>query len=210
MTDPARVIAFAMLAASLTMTDAVPSAAEQSADATTPAEPPAASSNAEPPAASPSAEPTAAPSSAEPADANSTAQGAVPAAGPSAEDILNGTAPPVDYSQAVKCIQSERLERTEPLSERYIVFHLRGEALWIAQMRNRCPGMTSQSKLMFEKINPRICEWDTVRVVYDEGTHLRFGPRCNLPKFEPVSPEQVDMLKERIATTNNNLKSSPQ
>jgi hypothetical protein len=191
MTDPGRAIGFAMLAASLTVTAAVPST-EQPAGATTPAEPPAAASNTEP------------------AHANSAANDAAQAAGPSAEEILSGTAPPVDYSQAVKCIQSERLERTEPLSERYIVFHLKGDALWIAQMRNRCPGMTSQSKLMFEKINPRICEWDTVRVVYDEGTHLRFGPRCNLPKFEPVSPEQVGMIKERLATTNKNLQNSPQ
>jgi hypothetical protein len=129
---------------------------------------------------------------------------------PSAEDILGGTAPPVDYSQAVKCLQSERLERTEPLSERYIVFHLKGDALWIAQMPARCPGMTNQSKLMFEKINPRICEWDTVRVVYDEGTHLRLGPRCNLPKFEPVSPEQVEMLKERIVSAKKGPLKTPQ
>src|SRR5262245_17915437 len=107
MTDPMRVLAVAMLAALVTVTPAVPSTADQTAEATT----------------------AAASSSAEPAAANSAAQDAKPTSGPTAEEILNGTAPPVDYSQAVKCIQSERLERTEPLSERYIVFHLRGEAL---------------------------------------------------------------------------------
>ena len=121
------------------------------------------------------------------------------AAEPQAEEILNGTVPPVDYAQAVKCLKSENIERTEPIGDRYIVFHLRGNEIWIAQMRNRCPLMGSNSKLMFVKNNPRICEWDTVRVVQDDGgDEYRLGPPCNLPKFEPVSKEQVAMLKQSI------------
>jgi len=120
---------------------------------------------------------------------------------PTFEEIVNGTAPPIDYSQTEKCLRSERIERTEPLSDRFIVFHMRGGALWIAQMRSRCPEMTYDSKLMFEKSNPRICEWDTVRVVHDEGFDgYRYGPRCNLPKFEPVTPQQVDMLKQALTS----------
>ncbi len=45
---------------------------------------------------------------------------------PTAEEILSGAAAPIDYSQAVKCIASHRIERTEPLNDRYIVFHLTG------------------------------------------------------------------------------------
>jgi len=120
-------------------------------------------------------------------------------AAPKAEEILSGTVPLVDYSQAVKCLKSENIERTEPISDRYIVFHLRGNEIWIAQMRNRCPQMGSNSKLMFVKNNPRICEWDTVRVVRDDGDdEYRLGPPCNLPKFEPVTQEQVAMLKQSI------------
>jgi hypothetical protein len=125
---------------------------------------------------------------------------------PSAEDILNGTAPPIDYSQAVKCLRSELIERTEPLGDRYIVFHLRGNQMWIAQMRKRCPQMGYDSKLMFVKNNPRICEWDTVRVVLDSGVigtideigEYRLGPPCNLPKFEPITQDQVNLLKQSL------------
>ena len=127
--------------------------------------------------------------------------------GPTFDEIVNGTAPPIDYTQTEKCLRSERIERTEPLSDRFIVFHMRGGALWIAQMRNRCPEMTYDSKLMFEKSNPRICEWDTVRVVHDEGLDgYRYGPRCNLPKFEPVTPQQVDMLKQALTSKGPKVK----
>lgn len=118
---------------------------------------------------------------------------------PAAEAILKGEAPPVDYSTAEKCLPSVDIERTEPLSERYIVFHFRNGGLWLAQMRGRCPGMTRNSHLAFEKGSSRLCEWDTVRVVYEEGIgNVRLGPVCNLPKFESVSPEQVEMLRQQI------------
>jgi len=124
---------------------------------------------------------------------------AATAAEPTAEEILNGTAAPADYSQAVKCISSVKIYRTEPLNDRYILFHLNGNQLWLAQFRIRCPGMTATSQLSFEKDQHRLCAWDSVRVVNEDGIGgFRLGPRCNLPKFEPVSQEQVDMLKQHI------------
>jgi len=142
-------------------------------------------------------------------NATATESSAAPASGAkadaSAEDILNGTAPPANYSQAVKCLRSELIERTEPLSDRYIVFHLRGNQIWIAQLRNRCPQMNYDSKLVFVKNNPRICEWDSVRVVLDSGmvgtddlADYRLGPPCNLPKFEPITQDQVNLLKQSL------------
>ena len=124
---------------------------------------------------------------------------AATAAEPTAEEILNGTAAPADYSQGVKCISSAKIYRTEPLNDRYIVFHLSRNQLWLAQLKMRCPGMTAVSQLSFEKDQHRLCEWDSVRTVNEDGIGgFRLGPKCNLPKFEPVSPEQVDMLKQHI------------
>ena len=118
---------------------------------------------------------------------------------PTAEEILSGTAGPTDYSQAVKCIWSSKIERTEPLNDRYIVFHLTGKQLWLVQLPVRCPGMTRSSVLSFEKNEHRLCEWDSIRTVTNDGVGgFRLGPKCNLPKFEPVSPEQVAMLKQHI------------
>ena len=94
---------------------------------------------------------------------------------------------------------SAKIDRTEPLNDRYIVFHLSGNQLWLAQLKMKCPGMTALSQLSFEKDENRLCEWDSVRTVNEDGIGgLRLGPKCNLPKFEPVSPEQVDMLKQHI------------
>jgi hypothetical protein len=59
--------------------------------------------------------------------------------------------------------------------------------------------MSAVSQLSFEKDEHRLCEYDSVRTVNEDGVGgVRLGPKCNLPKFEPVSPEQVDMLKQHI------------
>jgi hypothetical protein len=119
---------------------------------------------------------------------------------PTAEDILKGEAGPIDYSQSVKCIASYKIQRTEPLSDRYILFHLDDGSLWLAQLRARCAGVAPDAHLAFEQKNNRLCEWDSVRVLYDDAGPggVMFGPKCNLPKFDPVSTEQVEMLKEQI------------
>lgn len=121
------------------------------------------------------------------------------AAEPTAEEILSGAAAPIDYSRAVKCIAWHKIERAELLNDRYIVFHLSGDELWLAQLRMKCPGVTPSSVLSFEKDTNQLCEWDSVRTVTEDGIDgVRLGPKCNLPKFEPVSPEQVAMLKQHI------------
>ena len=126
------------------------------------------------------------------------ATGATPEA-PSAQVIVEGGAEPIDYSQAVRCIAAFKIERTEPLNERYILFHLNDDTLWLAQMRTRCPGVTPSAHLAFDQDESRLCEWDTVRVVDADGAGgLGLGPRCNLPKFDPVSAQQVEMLKQQI------------
>lgn len=124
---------------------------------------------------------------------------------------MSGAAPPADYSQAVKCIPSATINHAEPLNDRYIVFHSGRDKLWLVQLKMRCPGMTASSLLSFEKDEHRLCEWDSVRTVEDNlMSGPRFGPRCNLPKFEPVSQDQVNMLKQHIRNPGPKAAAPPQ
>jgi hypothetical protein len=122
-----------------------------------------------------------------------------------AEEILSGTAPPGEYVQQTKCIISSRIKRTEVLSERFIVFHLydHGE-LWLARLPQRCPGLRPRAKLLFDKTNDRICQWDGVRTVAQEETSTpQLGPRCVLPQFEPITPDQIEQLKKEIISARH-------
>jgi hypothetical protein len=124
---------------------------------------------------------------------------------PTAEEILSGTAPPGEYVKQTKCIVSTRIKRTEVLSDRFILFHFydHGE-LWLARMPQRCTGMTPRSKLAFDKTSDRICQFDGVRTVSQEDTSMpQFGPRCMLPQFEPITPDQVEQLKKEIISARH-------
>ncbi len=72
--------------------------------------------------------------------------------------------------------------------------------------------MTASSQLSFEKDEHRLCEWDSVRTVERQiGIGgFRLGPKCNLPKFEPVSQDQVDMLKQHIRNPGPKAAAPPQ
>lgn len=124
---------------------------------------------------------------------------------PTADDILSGTAPPGEYVKQTQCLISTRIKRTEVLSDRFILFHFydHGE-LWLARMPQRCTGMTPRSKLVFDKTSDRLCQWDGVRTVSQEDTSMpQFGPRCVLPQFEPITPDQVEQLKKEIISARH-------
>jgi hypothetical protein len=130
--------------------------------------------------------------------------GAAPEAdAPTAEQILSGEAPPGEYVKKETCIVSTRIKRTEVLSERFVLFHLfdHGE-LWLARLPQRCSGLTPRSKLMFDKSNAdRLCQWDGLKTIQQEETSMpQFGPRCVLPVFEAITPDQVEQLKKEIAS----------
>jgi hypothetical protein len=125
---------------------------------------------------------------------------------PTAEDIISGEAPPGEYVEKTTCIISSRIKRTEVLSERFILFHLFDHReLWLARMPQRCSGMTAHSKLVFDSsVAGRVCQWDGIKTVQQEDSPTpQFGPRCVLPQFEAITPDQVEQLKKEIASARN-------
>jgi hypothetical protein len=131
------------------------------------------------------------------------------AASPSAEEILSGQAPPAEYGQHSRCLVSARIERTEVLSDRFILFHVVRDELWLAQLKRRCVGLTPHSDLVFERRGgDRICEFDAVRTVAGSvgpggltgppGANPDLGLRCTLPQFELVTPQQIELLQREI------------
>lgn len=131
---------------------------------------------------------------------------------PSAEEIISGAAPPGEYVKKEACIISSRIKRTEVLSERFVLFHLydRGE-LWLARLPQRCSGLTPRSKLVFDRNGgDRICQWDGLKTVQQEDTSMpQYGPRCTLPVFEAVTPDQVEQLKKEIESARYRASKPP-
>jgi len=105
-----------------------------------------------------------------------------------------------DYVEPERCIIAGRIDRTEVLSNRLIVFHLRGGKKYVAQFKHRCPGLRRNGLTRQERRSIHLCENDTIQGLYDisMGGVESWGPRCFLPPFEPVTEEQVTFLKEAL------------
>ena len=119
---------------------------------------------------------------------------------PTAEEILNSKPNEEDYATQRRCVRSISIERTEILSDRLIVFHMkRGEEKLLLQFPQPCPGLRRDVQLLYEKgETSRICEHDTVQPRLDLGSASRWGARCILPAFESVSAQQIEYLKSEL------------
>lgn len=104
-----------------------------------------------------------------------------------------------DYSEAERCIMAARIDRTEVLSDRFIVFHMRGGEKYVVQFEHRCPGLRRNGPTRLERRSSQICANDTIQGLHDMGFDGgSWGPRCMLPKFEPVTEEQITFIEEAL------------
>ena len=104
-----------------------------------------------------------------------------------------------DYGESERCIISSRIDHTEVLSDRFIVFHMRGGEKYVVQFERRCPGLRRNGLTRFERRSVRICASDTVQGLYGMSPDIgSWGPRCILPEFEPVTEEQITFIEEAL------------
>lgn len=126
------------------------------------------------------------------------------------DQILDEESVADDHVETRRCIRSDGIDRIDVLSGSHIVFQTSRTERWLVQLSMRCPGLSPSSKIALEQNQFRLCEFDTVRVVYDNpigGVDL--GPRCQLGKFEAVSAEQVAALREELAARNRSGRIAP-
>ena len=104
------------------------------------------------------------------------------------------------YVEPERCIIARRIDRTEVLSDRVVVFHMRGGEKYVVQFEHRCPGLRRNGLTRQERRSIHLCAHDTIQGLYDismSGAES-WGPRCFLPHFEPVTAEQVTFIKEAL------------
>ena len=114
-------------------------------------------------------------------------------------DILSRPANEAEGAATAKqCIARLRIDRTEVLNERFIVFHMRAGKKYLVQFRNRCPGLRRRGVIELESRSFQVCAMDSVRGRYGVGIGGMWGPRCLIPGFEPVTEAQIEFIEEAL------------
>jgi hypothetical protein len=101
-------------------------------------------------------------------------------------------------SSAVDCIPLQRVDRTEVLDNRSIVFHMRGREAFLNQLERDCPGLDREKRFMYEVRSAQLCNVDTISVLEDWDVGVATGFTCPLGRFQKVSEDE---LADRRAQT---------
>jgi len=110
-----------------------------------------------------------------------------------AEDVLAEVA----FGDPVDCVNSQRIRRTDVLSDREVLFFMYGSEVYLNKLPHRCSGLRIADAFSYEVRGSQLCHIDLIRVVDSFGRGLRSGIACGLGKFLPVDPEQVPIVREQ-------------
>ena len=116
--------------------------------------------------------------------------------------VLSETVTDAEYGgDPERCLSSHRYRRFEVISDQHILLKgSRGRA-WVSELPRRCRGLDKRSIIYTESRTNQICASDMFRVVdrIDLGGPPIVETVCVFGKFQPVAPEQVDLIKEALA-----------
>jgi hypothetical protein len=93
------------------------------------------------------------------------------------------------------CISTSRIDRTEVLDNRTILFHMSGRRVYRNYLPRNCPGLEREGRFMYEITGNRLCDIDRITVLEQFGGRLDRGFTCPLGSFHPVSEEEIEELR---------------
>lgn len=100
-----------------------------------------------------------------------------------------------DDLQARQCVSIRRIDRTEIIDDRNIVFHMQGKDIYLNKLPRRCPGLRISDSFSYRNTTGQLCNVDLISVLDNFGGELRRGPSCGLGEFFPITEDELVVLK---------------
>ena len=98
-------------------------------------------------------------------------------------------------SDAEHCVSLNRIDRTEVVSDRAILFYMRGGDIYLNKLPHRCPGLEFEEAFMYRTSIGQLCDLDIISVLDDIGFGFSPGVSCGLGMFHPVSADEAQALE---------------
>jgi len=110
------------------------------------------------------------------------------------QEQLNAAVPP---GAPQRCINARRVRQIRPLNESTVLFYMNNGDVWRNRLNTPCMGLGPREEVMYERQNSRICNLDSLWVLYERGIgHYDRGPLCTLGQFDYLTEEQANTLRE--------------
>lgn len=111
------------------------------------------------------------------------------------QDDEDAIYPDDDAVPSERCISRGRIERTDIVDERSILFHMRGGGIYRNVLSRRCPGLSDRKPFSYDARSSRVCAMDRITVLERFGAGLSPGVSCSLGKFYPVSETEAEAIE---------------
>lgn len=95
-----------------------------------------------------------------------------------------------------RCITLNRLDRTEVIDDRTIIFHMRGGGIFLNHLSRECPGLKREERFMYSPTSSRLCDVDTITVLERWGFGFTRGFTCSLGVFHPINEVELAELQQ--------------
>ena len=105
-----------------------------------------------------------------------------------------GDDPPEEGGE--RCVNMRTVSRTEIIDDQTILFYMRNGVIYRNYLPRRCSGLAREERFSYSTTISRLCDIDTITVLYNQGVGLSSGPSCGLGKFYPISKDEAQALKE--------------
>jgi hypothetical protein len=112
-------------------------------------------------------------------------------------DALEQLTTDTEYADTKRCLSSLAYDQIEVLDDRHLLFRDRNE-YWLNELRSRCPGLTRNDTLLFERRSSQLCALDSAEVVERFLFWRRTGPVCTLGEFHELTEAQAELLRRAM------------
>ena len=104
----------------------------------------------------------------------------------------------LDDDAAERCLPLNRISRTEIVDDYNILFHMRGNQIYLNRLPHRCIGLKNERTFLYRTSMNRLCDLDIITVIYNNGFGFTPGASCGLGRFYPVTEADVEALKQPL------------
>jgi hypothetical protein len=112
--------------------------------------------------------------------------------------ILDNPLPESQYSETLRCLTMGSYRSVEVLDTGHLLFWGSNGKVWLNQLRPACIGLAKDQILKFQMNGPSLCELDRFQGFDRVGQAGNIVAMCGLQRFEAVSEEQANQLREML------------
>lgn len=103
---------------------------------------------------------------------------------------------PVRDDSTTSCISVRSIRSTDIIDDRNVLFYMRGDVVYHNILSRRCPGLAREDRFSYRTASSRLCDIDSINVLYRDARGMRPGAACRLGKFFKITREDAKALKE--------------